>query len=139
MNYRGILRERLILDEGDRRFPYRDTVGKITIGIGRNLSDVGIRADERDLMYMNDVKDAEAVARLLVPNFDSLSDVRKMVVVNMAFNMGGDTLATFKNTLLAIRQGRWADAANGMAKSKWAAQVGDRAKRLIYNMRSDKL
>lgn len=40
------LKEELIRDEGLRLKPYRDTVGKLTIGVGRNLDDVGITKDE---------------------------------------------------------------------------------------------
>ncbi len=40
------LRQMLIRHEGLRRKPYRDTVGKLTIGAGRNLDDVGITREE---------------------------------------------------------------------------------------------
>ena len=36
----------LVRDEGLRLRPYADTVGKTTIGVGRNLTDVGISHDE---------------------------------------------------------------------------------------------
>lgn len=39
------LQEQLIRDEGVRKFPYKDTVGKTTIGVGRNLDDVGLSQD----------------------------------------------------------------------------------------------
>ena len=32
--------------EGIRQFPYEDSVGKITIGVGRNLEDVGLSQEE---------------------------------------------------------------------------------------------
>ena len=41
--------------EGTQLEPYLDTVGKLTIGIGRNLSDCGIRLDEAELMFQNDL------------------------------------------------------------------------------------
>ena len=34
--------------EGRRAFPYRDSVGKLTIGVGRNLSDRGLSEGEID-------------------------------------------------------------------------------------------
>ena len=40
------IEEQLILHEGLRLKPYRDTVGKLTIGVGRNLDDVGITRAE---------------------------------------------------------------------------------------------
>jgi lysozyme len=37
--------------------------------------------------------------------------------------------------LAAVREGRYDDAAAGMLRSKWAGQVGERAKRLAALMR----
>lgn len=138
MSYREILRNQLRVDEGVRRYPYQDTVGKWTVGVGRNLDDVGMRDDEIALMLENDITEAERAARSLVPNFDALSDARRAVVVNMAFNMGQNRLAGFVNTLKAIHEGRWEDAAAGMRASKWATQVGARAERLATLMEHDK-
>src|SRR4051812_27390106 len=39
---RDALVNQLIIDEGLKLSPYTDTVGKLTIGVGRNLTDVGI-------------------------------------------------------------------------------------------------
>lgn len=135
MPYRDILRAQLPIDEGRRTKPYRDTVGKLTIGVGRNLDDVGLRPDEIALMLENDMVVAEKDARSLIHNFDELSDVRKAVVINMAFNMGIRRLAGFVNTLRAINEGRFGAAADGMLDSKWAQQVGERAERLAKQMR----
>lgn len=135
MNYLAILRAQLPRDEGMRDKPYRDTVGKLTIGVGRNLDDVGVSADEVDLMLANDIARAEACARKWVPNFDLLDDARRAVVCNMAFNLG-DRLGGFSDTLAAIRAGRWDDAATMMLVSHWAVQVGARARRLSAQMRT---
>lgn len=135
MSYRDILRKQLLIDEGLRPKPYVDSVGKLSIGIGRNLADVGLRPDEIEYLFQNDVRDAEDAARRLVPNFEKLNDIRKAVVVNMAFNMGHSVLSGFENTLRAVNEGRYADAARGMLASKWALQVGGRAKRLAKQMR----
>ena len=135
MSYRDILRAQLKIDEGVRTHAYRDTVGKLTIGCGRNLDDIGVNAGEIELMLDNDITRAEAGAYRLVPGFEGLSNARKAVVVNLVFNMGERTFGTFTNTLAAINSGRWDDAADGMAASKWASQVGPRATRLIAAMR----
>lgn len=134
MTYRDQLRPILSRDEGVCTRPYKDTVGKLTIGVGRNLDDVGLSADEIGLLLENDIGRAEAAARRLVPSFDILSDPRKCVVVSMAFNMGEAALSGFKNTLAAINTGRWQEAAQGMRQSKWATQVGARAERLAKMM-----
>jgi len=134
MSYRDQLRPILANDEGKRNKPYRDTVGKLTIGIGRNLEDVGLSDDEIGLLLENDIARAELSARRLIPQFDALSPARQCVVVSMAFNMGEATLSTFKTTLACINSGRWDSAAAGMRQSKWAQQVGARAERLAKMM-----
>lgn len=135
MTYLSILRAQLPVDEGVRAKPYRDTVGRLTIGVGRNLDDVGVSPDEIDLMLANDIARAEATARKWVPNFDALDDARRAAVCNMAFNLG-DRLGGFSETLAAIRDGRWSDAASMMLASRWATQVGARARRLSNVMRT---
>lgn len=134
VNYLPMLRTQLRIDEGVRRKPYKDTKGKLTIGVGRNLDDVGLHDNEISFLLENDIQEAERAARALVPNFDELTDGRKMVVCNMAFNMGQATFSGFKNTIRAIVEGRWADAALGMRRSLWARQVGARAERLAMIM-----
>lgn len=134
MSYRDQLRPILAVDEGKRNKPYRDTVGKLTIGIGRNLDDVGLSGDEIALLLENDIARAEMAARRLVPQFDMLTENRQVVIVSMAFNMGEARLSTFKTTLACINHGQWAAAAAGMRQSKWAQQVGDRAERLAKLM-----
>lgn len=132
MNYLDILHAQLRVDEGERRFPYPDTQGKVSIGIGRNLTDVGINRGEQALMFDNDLATAERSARLLLTNFDQLSDVRKAVVMNLSFNLGYTKLAGFVNTLKAIDTGKWDEAAQGLRQSKWITQVSkDRSSRLI--------
>lgn len=134
-----MLRKSLHQHEGRKRFPYRDTRGNITIGVGRNLAAKGLSDKEVDFLLENDMDDAILDARSLLKCFDELTDIRKMVVVEMAFNLGRTAFAQFRGTLLAIEQGRYDDAARHMLNSRWATQVGNRAVRLAYSMRTDKL
>jgi lysozyme len=50
--------------------------------------------------------------------------------------MGIGTLLTFHNTLAMIQSGNYAGAADGMAHSLWASQVGSRAVFLENAMRT---
>lgn len=134
MSYLDTLRLQLQFDEGIRSKPYTDTAGKVTIGVGRNLDDVGVGKDEIDLMLSNDIDRAEGIARRLIAAFDDLSDARKAVVCNLAFNLG-NKLAKFSDTLEAINDGRFEDAADAMLDSLWAKEVGARATRLALAMR----
>ncbi|MCW3505640.1 lysozyme family protein [Burkholderia cenocepacia] len=129
------LKAELTLDEGRRSRIYVDTVGKVSGGIGRNLTDKGFRDNEIDLMYQNDIAETEAWLDRNLPWWRSLDPVRQRVLMNMAFNMQG-RLLTFVNTLAAMKRGDYAAAADGMLASKWATQVGARATRLANMMRS---
>ncbi|MBR8244793.1 glycoside hydrolase family protein [Burkholderia multivorans] len=129
------LKAELTLDEGRRSRIYVDTVGKVSGGIGRNLTDKGFRDNEIDLMYQNDIAETEAWLDRNLPWWRSLDPVRQRVMMNMAFNMQGKLL-TFVNTLAAMKRGDYAAAADGMLNSLWARQVGARATRLAAMMRS---
>jgi lysozyme len=129
------LAAQLAVDEGRKRRLYRDTVGKLTIGVGRNIDDRGLRDDEIDLMLSNDINEAVGIARALVSNFDKLDDVRQEVVVNMAFNMGIVRLGGFKRFIAALTRLDFQNAADEMKNSSWYMQTGDRAVRLVYAMR----
>jgi lysozyme len=128
--------DQLKRDEGVRFKPYKDSVGKITIGVGRNLDDVGIDAGEADLLLHNDVMRAGLALSTALPWTDALDEVRRAVLLNMAFNMGIHGLLSFKNTLALIQAGDYAGAAENMVQSKWAEQVGPRAHRLALQMES---
>jgi lysozyme len=130
------LKRQLEIDELRSKKIYTDTVGKISGGIGRNLTDRGFSDDEIDLMYANDIKLAEKDARSLVPGFDQLNDVRQEVVVNLSFNLGYTRLAGFKRFLSALNSSDFDDAAAELKDSKWYGQVKERGVRLVKAMRA---
>ncbi|GGE75912.1 lysozyme [Streptosporangium jomthongense] len=135
---RALLRSQLEKHEGLRLKPYLDTVGKLTVGYGRNLDDVGITRDEADFMLDNDI---EAVERQLetVSEYRALDPVRQTVIANMCFNLGFRGLIGFKRMWAAIGQGNYKRAASEMLNSKWARQVGTRATELADVMRTGKV
>lgn len=137
---RDKLRDELIRDEGWRDRPYVDTVGKITIGVGRNLTDVGVSEADIERWLDEDIATAEQAAdrlceRLAHRSLDTMTDARQRALVNMALNLGETRLAAFKGMWAAIRRSDWAGAAVEMLDSKWARQVGARATRLSKMMR----
>lgn len=136
MDIRENLIAQLVRDEGLKLHPYCDSVGKITIGIGRNLDDVGLSHDEALLLLNNDLDKASSQVRTQLPWTINLDDARLAVLVNMAFNMGIGSLLGFKDTLALIHSGKYTAAADAMLQSKWASQVGARATRLAEQMRT---
>lgn len=143
------LRAQLERHEGKRAFPYLDCCGKpwracacaikgkLTIGVGRNLDDVGLREDEIAYLLDNDIAEARAALVRALSWFSSLSEIRQRVLVDMAFNLGIAKLLTFSRTLADMAAGRHEQAAQDMLASRWAAQVKGRAQRLAQMWRTN--
>ena len=64
---RALLRRDVMAAEGLRLKPYRDTVGKLTIGWGRNLEDNGITKLEAEVLLDHDLAAAELECRRAFP------------------------------------------------------------------------
>lgn len=130
-----VLKAHLMSHEGVRDKPYVCSAGKLTIGVGRNLDDNGLRHDE--IMYLLD-RDVTGVLQELAQYewFAELNEARKIVIANMAFNMGVPKLCAFRKMILAIIGKDYNAAANEMIRSKWAKQVGGRAVMLSGIMRT---
>ncbi len=121
------LREALIQYEGLRLKPYYDSVGKLTIGVGRNLNDVGIFYDEAMAMLDHDIARCTNECMHALPWFADLADEKQQVVLQMCFNLGLSRLMGFRRFLAAMEQGNYETAAAEMLDSLWAKQVGRRA------------
>jgi lysozyme len=132
---RELLAQELTRDEDKRNKVYKDSLGIETIGVGRNLRDKGLSDDEISYLLKNDMAETEIALDRAFPWWRQMSDARQRVIANMCFNLGINKLSGFVNTLRAMKEGRYDDAADGMLKSLWASQVGDRAKRLAQMMR----
>jgi lysozyme len=135
MTITSVLRDQLIAHEGLRLKPYHDTVGKLTIGVGRNLTDVGISQEEALYLLDNDLRASIADLERL-PWFESLDPIRQRVVVDMRFNLGPSKFRGFHNTIAAMTVGDYERASRLMLRSKWAEQVGGRAARLARMMQT---
>ena len=136
---REALLSQLLTDEGLRLKPYRDTVGKLTIGVGRNIDDVGISQDEAMYLLANDIRRTYGDLLDALPWVAALDHARQNVLTNMAFNLGVNGLLGFKHALSCMQRNAWSEAADAMLQSKWARQVGARAVRLATVMRTGKL
>ena len=112
--------------EGFRRFPYRDSVGVLTIGIGRNIQEVGISEEEAEYLLVNDID----MCRKQLIGFPWYTyqppDIRD-ALVNMCFNMGIRKLLAFNRMLNALANKDYATAAKEALNSMWAREVGVRA------------
>lgn len=129
----------ILKHEGYRRFVYRDTVGKLTVGIGRNLEDRGLTSEEALYLLNNDIKDFEKQLSDRLYWFNALPEGAKIVLIDMAFNLGIGGLMQFRNTLEHIKNGQYSLAAADMLDSKWAKQVGIRATELAEILKNTKI
>lgn len=129
------LRRQLVLHEGYRLEPYTDSVGKVTVGIGHNLTDNGISTGVCEELYHEDVANAMATLATLWPDWSSCDDVRQRVFVDLAFNLG-ERLATFHDLLSYAKVEDWDNAALALNRSRWYTQVGDRGPRLVTMLRT---
>jgi lysozyme len=132
---RAQLRRDVMQAEGCELKPYRDTVGKLTIGYGRNLDDVGISKLEAEVLLDHDLLSSEMECSQKLAWFNTLNEARQRVVVEMVFNLGLPRFLGFAKTINAIRARDYVAAASQMLDSKWATQVGQRAHRLANTMR----
>lgn len=130
------LAQQLKRHEGLRLNPYTDTVGKLTLGVGRNLIDKGITEQEALFMLNNDVDYFYGQLNKKLTWLKSLDDARQNVLVNMAFNLGVAGLLSFKNMLEECKNEQYNFASIEMLDSEWAKQVGYRAEELAEQMRT---
>jgi lysozyme len=122
----------LLIDEGLRLKPYRCTAGKLTIGYGRNLDDVGISEKIAEEMLKEDLEVAKKICqRIFGTLFDTWSENRQLGWINLAFNLGQVRLSKFKNTIRAAQIEDWFEVENGLRQSLWFKQVKGRAERVI--------
>ncbi len=130
----SVLIRQLKLHEGVRFKAYKCTADKTTIGVGRNLDDVGITENESDYLLANDIERVSVSLAREIPWIQNLDDVRQRVLLDMAFNLGINGLMQFKKTLRAVELGEFERASRMMLDSLWATQVGKRADRLSVMM-----
>lgn len=124
------LKDDLIRDEGVRLKPYRDSVGKLTIGVGRNLDDNGISDGESEYLLANDIIAVLDALDRNIPWWRSAPGNVQRGLANMAFNLGSTKLSKFVKMLAALEALNYQKAADEALDSKWATQVGPRAERI---------
>ena len=113
--------------EGVSPRPYEDSVGKITIGIGRNLSDRGLSVDEIEMLFANDMKIAAEILDIWCHEWRDFSANRQAALLSMAFNLGAPRLSQFIKLRAALLARDFTTASAEALDSKWAKQVGQRA------------
>lgn len=121
----------LIGHEGLKQFPYKCTAGKITIGIGRNLTDKGITEEEALYLLKNDIKECVSDLNLIFVDIETFPDNVQLVLISMRFQLGNNGFKQFRKMITAFIVKDYEEAVVQMKDSNWYKQVPARANDLI--------
>lgn len=145
------IKSQLIKHEGYKKNPYYDTEGKLTVGIGFNISEKSNREafrrvtglDPRKVNSKTELNDRQihelykisynqalSDARKFLPSFDSQPLPVKKVLVDMSFNLGYTRLSKFTKFKDALEKRDYKRASKEMLDSKWSRQVKGRSRNL---------
>lgn len=140
------LKEQLQIDEGCVYKIYNDHLGYPTFGIGHlviesdpeNGQAVGtpVSNDRVTDAFNSDIKTVLSDCEKLYSDFENLPEEAQQVIANMMFNLGYPRLSKFRGMKAGVDARDWNLAAEEMVDSRWYAQVGKRAERLVDRMRA---
>ncbi len=130
----------IVNDEGYVNHVYVGPLGNLHAGVGHLLPDNGewkvgqpVSRQQIREWFWEDYFEAVRVADRFAPN--APHEVR-MILINMAFNLGEPRLNSFVKLKLELSLENWYGAAYQMLDSDWYDHVGARAERLNDRMRS---
>ena len=122
--------------EARRKFPYRCSSDKLSIGVGRNLDDRGLTDEEIDFLFENDIEIAVSDCERLFTNWDSHNQARQYAMIDFLFNLGFSRAKGFTKMISAFNRGEYTHAAEELLDSRYARQVGERARTLASMIRN---
>jgi lysozyme len=141
------IRTQLIAHEALRLKPYDDAtgrdlepgvslVGKITIGVGLNLSS-GI-SRERALRWLDeDIASTIQGLQASYPWFTALDSTRQRAVIDLAFNQGVEGMQRHSpRAVAALVAHDYETAANELLDGPWSREVGQRAHTIASMIRT---
>ena len=131
--------EQIRRHEGEVLHAYTDSLGMLTIGVGRLIDKRkggGISKEESEMLLRNDIDEVMYELNNRLPWINNLNAARKAVLMNMGFQLGITGLMGFSKTLSLIEAGDYTQAADQMLRSKWASQTPKRASEMAEQMRS---
>jgi GH24 family phage-related lysozyme (muramidase) len=159
------LADQLALEEKREKSMYVDSTGNPSVGIGFNMNKTtaqkqlealglnfksvytgktALTDPQIDSLFQDDTDTAQATAKGEIPGFDSLSDARQNALTDATFNMGSFT--KFPSFVRQMNAGNYSKAADelglstdGKSPSLWLTQTGQRAQRIIAQIRGDEV
>lgn len=142
-----------ISHEGFSNKVYKDAHG-YSVGYGYSITHNPLQLTKKELSNLKHNGIAEPVARQLVTKvclqvkdgleakyawFNTLSNPRAMVLLDMGYNLGLGGLSDFNKTMVHLKMGRTTMASVEMLNSKWARQTHGRAKHLSQIMKTGEI
>jgi len=117
-------------NEKYKRFPYYCSKGKLTIGIGRNIQDVGITRQEALYLLKNDLLECLYDLEKIFKGQEIPSNKLK-ALVDMRFCLGPVKFRGFKKMIAAVKAEDWQAAAREAEDSIWFDEVKTRGPKVI--------
>jgi lysozyme len=121
------VKKMLIKNEGMMCNLYTCKAGKISIGVGRNLTDRGISEDEAMYMLNNDEKETYNNLDKHWIIWRSFPENAQLVCVDMTYNLGIIGFMGFRKTRELMELGMWLEASEELLDSKYAVQLPNRS------------
>jgi len=138
------IKNMIIAHEGKRLEPYKDSLGLWTVGIGHLIGDGkslppewNRKFSEEEIMalfekdYAHHRTAAESIA-----GFNKLNSRGQGALTDLTFNMGPGWIKSWPNLQKQLADQNVAGAAENLAGSKWATQVGQRGPVIIDLLRN---
>ena len=140
------LKDEIASDEGTVLEVYHDHLGYPTVGVGHLIKDtdpefgegVGFKISQTrcDELFYQDINICLDECERRMNEWDNYPNEVRLILANMAFNLGITRLLKFKMMFASLNNGDWVDASKQGLDSKWAKQVYNRAHRLMDRLRS---
>lgn len=140
--------EWLLYDEGFEQLAYDDETGKevkapdgkLTIGIGFNLQDVGLTLSECLLILKARIGNIDReLSSKWSPFFTDLDEIRRIALINIAYNCGVEGLLKFHDTLAFLITKDYLNASKEVLDSHAARNLTARYARISETLLTGKL
>ena len=129
----------LVKHEGCKLFPYTDTPGHLSIGVGRNLIDRGISSNEAFYLLDDDIIYFTDKLNHYLNFFYKMEENRQIALIDMCFNLGIQGFLNFTKMIIALEAGDYGRAADEIINSKAAEQNPNRYQSLANIVRTGEI
>jgi lysozyme len=127
------VRELIADHEGEVNHAYTDSLGYLTIGVGRLIDKrMGGHITHDEAMYLldNDIEKCRVFASK-IPWFAALDEVRQAAILDLIFNLGETKFMKFAQFRMAMSVKDYPWAAEELKDSLWYRQVKRRGPRIV--------